>query len=41
MNCNSTQLELETVYSRIKKKTLELQPDFQRGEVWKEKKKKN
>lgn len=40
MNCNSTQLELETVYSRIKKKTLELQPDFQRGEVWKENKKK-
>jgi len=40
MICTATEVELETLYSRIKKDILELQPDFQRGEVWKENKKK-
>ena len=40
MICTATEVEIETLYSRIKKETLELQPDFQRGEVWKDNKKK-
>lgn len=35
-----TDLEIETIYSRIKENDIDLQPDFQRGEVWSEKKKK-
>lgn len=34
MKCSTSTIELETVISRIYKGTLNLQPDFQRGEVW-------
>ena len=34
MICSTSNIQIETVISRIKKKTLNLQPDFQRGEVW-------
>lgn len=34
MKCSTSTIELETVISRIHKGTLNLQPDFQRGEVW-------
>lgn len=40
MICQSTDVELETIVSRIKNKAINLQPDFQRGEVWSENKKK-
>lgn len=34
MKCESTDLEIETIVSRIKNEDLDLQPDFQRGEIW-------
>lgn len=34
MKCSTSNIQLETVISRINDKTLNLQPDFQRGEVW-------
>ncbi len=34
MRCNLSNIQLETIISRIKHGTLNLQPDFQRGEVW-------
>ena len=40
MICQSTDVELETIVRRIKNKAINLQPDFQRGEVWSENKKK-
>ena len=40
MRCNLSNLQLETIISRIEQGTLNLQPDFQRGEVWSPDKKK-
>jgi len=36
MKCTTTELEVETIYTRIEStpKRLDLQPNFQRGEVW-------
>lgn len=34
MKCESTDLEIETVVGRIKNGDIDLQPDFQRGEIW-------
>ncbi len=34
MKCSTSNIQLETILSRIKDGTLNLQPDFQRGEVW-------
>ena len=34
MRCSTSNIQLETIISRIKDGTLNLQPDFQRGEVW-------
>lgn len=34
MICRTSDIEIETVYSRIIKNEINLQPDFQRGEVW-------
>lgn len=34
MKCESTDLEIETIVSRIKNEDMDLQPDFQRGEIW-------
>ncbi len=34
MKCQTTELEIETVVSRIKNGDMDLQPDFQRGEIW-------
>lgn len=34
MKCTVTELEIETIYRRIKDNDLNLSPDFQRGEVW-------
>ena len=34
MICTPSNIEIETIISRIKGKRLNLQPDFQRGEVW-------
>ena len=34
MKCNTSSIQVETIISRIMNKTLNLQPDFQRGEVW-------
>lgn len=34
MICSTSNIQIETVISRINKNTLNLQPDFQRGEVW-------
>ncbi len=34
MRCSSSNIQLETVISRIQNGSLNLQPDFQRGEVW-------
>lgn len=39
MKCTSTEVEIETLVSRIKKKDLNLRPDFQRGEIWSDEKK--
>ena len=40
MICQPTDVELETIVSRIKNEDINLQPNFQRGEVWSENKKK-
>ncbi|WP_330111988.1 DUF262 domain-containing protein [Cetobacterium somerae] len=40
MEYRISDLELEIIYRRIKENELDLQPNFQRGEVWSEKKKK-
>ncbi len=40
MICQPTDVELETIISRIKNEDINLQPNFQRGEVWSENKKK-
>lgn len=34
MKCESIDLEIETIVNRIKNEDLDLQPDFQRGEIW-------
>ena len=34
MKCSTSNIQLETIISRIENGTLNLQPDFQRGEVW-------
>lgn len=34
MKCESTDLEIETIVNRIKNEDMDLQPDFQRGEIW-------
>lgn len=39
MICQPTDVELEVILNRIKNKDINLQPDFQRGEVWSENKK--
>ena len=39
MKCESTDLEIETLVNRIKNGDIDLQPDFQRGEIWTEQKK--
>ncbi len=40
MKCTVTNVELETVVNRIRRKSINLQPEYQRGEVWTEAKKK-
>lgn len=40
MICQPTDVELETIINRIKNEDINLQPNFQRGEVWSENKKK-
>jgi hypothetical protein len=40
MRCTATELEIETIISRINMNDMDLQPDFQRGEVWSTPKKK-
>lgn len=40
MKCEATTLEIESILLRIKNKDINLQPDFQRGEVWSLNKKK-
>lgn len=40
MKCSVTELEIETIYNRIKNNDIKLQPDFQRGEVWADQRKK-
>lgn len=40
MKCQTTELELETIVNRIVNKDMDLQPDFQRGEIWPNQKKK-
>lgn len=39
MKCESTDLEIETLVNRIENGDMDLQPDFQRGEIWTENKK--
>lgn len=39
MKCESTDLEIETIINRIKNGDMDLQPDFQRGEIWTSQKK--
>ena len=34
MKCQTTELEIETLIRRIKDQDMDLQPDFQRGEIW-------
>lgn len=34
MICTVTELEIETIITRIQNKDIDLKPDFQRGEVW-------
>lgn len=34
MKTHKSELELESVYSRIQKREIDLQPEFQRGEIW-------
>lgn len=40
MKCQTTELEIETIVNRIKNDDMDLQPDFQRGEIWTLQKKK-
>ncbi len=40
MECNNSNIQIETVVSRIRDGSLNLQPEFQRGEVWSVAKKK-
>lgn len=40
MKCQTTELEIETLVHRIKEGDMDLQPDFQRGEIWTPQKKK-
>ncbi|WP_455717458.1 DUF262 domain-containing protein [Anaerosporobacter sp.] len=40
MKCTTSDLEIETIYNRIKAGDINLQPNFQRGEVWTIQKKK-
>ena len=40
MRCQTTELEIETIVNRIKYGDIDLQPDFQRGEIWTTQKKK-
>lgn len=40
MKCQTTELEIETLVNRIKEGDMDLQPDFQRGEIWTPQKKK-
>lgn len=40
MKCQTTELEIETLVNRIKSGDMDLQPDFQRGEIWPTQKKK-
>lgn len=40
MKCQTTDLEIETLVNRIRNKDIDLQPDFQRGEIWTVQKKK-
>ena len=40
MRCDTTTLEIETIVNRIESNDINLQPDFQRGEVWSLNKKK-
>lgn len=40
MKCQATDVELETLVNRIRNKDMDLQPDFQRGEIWTVQKKK-
>ena len=40
MKCEATVLEIETIITRIENGDIDLQPDFQRGEVWSPNKKK-
>jgi hypothetical protein len=40
VKCETSELEIETLYNRIKNHDVNLQPDFQRGEVWSTQKKK-
>lgn len=39
MKCQTTELEIETLVNRIKDGDMDLQPGFQRGEIWKPQKK--
>ncbi|MBM7541295.1 DUF262 domain-containing protein [Amphibacillus cookii] len=34
MRCTASELEIETIFTRIRTDDIDLQPDFQRGEVW-------
>ena len=34
MKCQATELEIETIVNRIENGDMDLQPDFQRGEIW-------
>ena len=40
MKCQPTELEIETLVNRIREGDMDLQPDFQRGEIWTPQKKK-
>ncbi len=40
MKCQTTDLEIETLVNRIRNNDMDLQPDFQRGEIWTVQKKK-
>ena len=40
MKCQATELEIETIVNRIANGDMDLQPDFQRGEIWPPQKKK-
>lgn len=39
MKCQTTDIELETIVNRIQNGDMDLQPDFQRGEIWQDPKK--